>query len=85
MCMDDEDGIHSVLFFGGSEGRCCSAILSMRQFSGLLFNRDQWGNRCDSDWRDGLGRGSVPRPCTLLPRVYGQICIAVGDFMQGRE
>ncbi|WHZ28231.1 MAG: hypothetical protein OJF51_003029 [Nitrospira sp.] len=27
MCMDDEDGSISVLFFGGSEGRCRSAIL----------------------------------------------------------
>ena len=56
MCMDGEGGVHSVLFSGGSEDRCRWQFIDRRasSFSGLLFNRDQWGNRCGSNWRDEL-------------------------------
>ncbi len=46
LCIDDEGGVHSVLFFGGSEADVVPQFIDLcaSSFSGLLFNRDQWGN-----------------------------------------
>lgn len=57
MCMDDEGGLHSVLFFGSSEADVVPQFIDLRASSSGDFCSIaiSGATGCDSDWRDGLG------------------------------